>query len=240
MKHCRKSKKHSLFYEHEFTILELLIVIALIMILASMLLPALNNAKARAKEIACIGNLRQDGTGFSMYASDFNSIIILNLYKTAGAPYAKGGSSTWIQSLDGTWDLEYLKNRDVAVCPSFAPRKYYNLGRIYGANPCSPRTLSAELPPPAGYETAAMINLTKLVAPTTYYLLVDSYNPAWNEQVYLIYQSPAPGSIGIHLRHAQKANMLFADGHVAGHTKSNIRKFNIYKGYSAEGLQQTY
>jgi prepilin-type N-terminal cleavage/methylation domain-containing protein len=61
--------------KHAFTLVELLVVIAIIAILAALLLPVLSRAKASAKRIACVNNVRQINLAIHLYADDHGDAI---------------------------------------------------------------------------------------------------------------------------------------------------------------------
>jgi prepilin-type N-terminal cleavage/methylation domain-containing protein len=99
-----------------FTLIELLVVIAIIAILAAILFPVFLTAKKRAMDVKCMSNIRQIGTAFRNYNSDWNGRFM------PAAGYDKG----WAYRSFVAVLRNYVKNKDVFVCPA-APRGKFDV-----------------------------------------------------------------------------------------------------------------
>lgn len=117
-----------------FTLIELLIVVAIIAILAGMLLPALNNARRAARTAACQGNIKQCGAAILQYALDNKDIIVpCNLISGGGKKYVTRGFvyPGKINACPWTWwVLPYLAVKKWNL-PSNGDYRYVTISKKY-------------------------------------------------------------------------------------------------------------
>jgi len=76
-----------------FTLVELLVVVGIIAALIALILPALESARAQARIVVCMSNIRQLGFGLKLYAADFNQSYPPNI-----TPLTKGGPLSWLDT----------------------------------------------------------------------------------------------------------------------------------------------
>jgi prepilin-type N-terminal cleavage/methylation domain-containing protein/prepilin-type processing-associated H-X9-DG protein len=84
---------------HGFTLVELLVVIAVIAILASLLLPALNRAKSKAEGIYCLNNTKQLLVAWHIYADDHNDVLAYNVGGNGGRSIASHTKLNWVDNI---------------------------------------------------------------------------------------------------------------------------------------------
>lgn len=216
-----------------FTLIELLVVIAIIAILASMLLPALNQARDKAKTISCVSNLKQIGLAANNYSDDFDGWLI---------PHQLANVSNWAHTTVNLkyipappttgWQGDYytnghlydwnLKPGGVFACPSdfselssgswIEPKGYAWNGAHYGIN----KNLSYINWRPVGYANRQWYKNSQISGASSTYLIGDSHGNGGT----MIRAGEASISTDIATigackpRHSDSINMLFVDGHV--------------------------
>lgn len=109
-----------------FTLLEILVVIAILALLAAILFPVMARAKESAKKTVCLSNIRQLSFGLGLYVTENNDTFPASAEDpSSGLPYWFPGDNMPLGFIDpaekqnwGAGILPYVTNRDVFVCPS--------------------------------------------------------------------------------------------------------------------------
>lgn len=210
-----------------FTLIELLIVIAVIAILASLLLPALQTAKQKAYESNCKGYLKQIGTAFIIYADTFDGWLVPQRLVSDGWPQilvANGCIPSPTDDYRGAAVTIKGSNKvepaGVFMCPS-AGKEWKDSGSggggWYDTDPLSPHLWQSStygnnaylsyknfLPDNSGY-------WEKLEKQTSaIYLATDGHGDGGAA----VWATTSSYALGPALRHSNKFNALFCDGHV--------------------------
>jgi prepilin-type N-terminal cleavage/methylation domain-containing protein/prepilin-type processing-associated H-X9-DG protein len=108
MKSTRKSSKHM---SSGFTLIELLVVIAIIAILAAILFPVFAQAREKARQTACLSNIKQIGLAMQMYSEDYDEQFPSGRFDPLNPNPANYGQG-WAGSI-----YAYTKNAQIFKCP---------------------------------------------------------------------------------------------------------------------------
>ena len=206
-----------------FTLIELLVVVAIIAILASLLLPALANAKDRAQTIRCLNNLKQLGMATLMYAQEHQGAVQID------APLDPG--VTWGSILSTNQNLRPL---DIFLCPTYAPRRFTNWFLTYGVRQDPPSENTAG-------DFGEILQVETITKPVEYLHLVDTTSrgrQGYGAEQYYYFRTDSEKEV--HARHSQRANGLFIDGHVEACGRQRFEGMGIAALFTVDAVPAYY
>ncbi|MCF6175580.1 MAG: prepilin-type N-terminal cleavage/methylation domain-containing protein [Victivallaceae bacterium] len=211
-----------------FTLIELLVVIAIIAILASMLLPALNQARETARKISCLSNLKQIGTMSMMYVDENDGY--LPIPGVARNPDNTAQYHAFDGLLRGTDYLTKATNKKgagVFVCPNdqvkrtrVGLKRSYAVNRGWGAGGWTLLDGSVYAAG-VGYDNVSTIfwsaRLARLRDPSGTIQITDNHRVrnVCGTNEYAVIDNPTRFTEGNIMPHANQANFLMCDGHAA-------------------------
>lgn len=205
-----------------FTLIEVLVVIAIIVILAALLLPALSSAKAQGKRVGCANNLKQLALAGQMYSADNQGRLVDNL------PAGQGGDS-WVAgnmriSNNATNQafirqsklFPYASNPGAFRCPADASRTNdAPRVRSYAMNSWMGSRYMESSPRSAGFRTFVRESELAAAGAALLWTLIDEHEASIDDGWFLVTMDDSrPFASFPAVRHARGYGLNFADAHV--------------------------
>ena len=218
----KKNQQNRSLKSVNFTLIELLVVIAIIAILASMLLPALGQARERAKTIDCVNRQKQVGLSLITYEGDYDDYLP-PYYYISGGNY-KFWTATlveatdlppkmfWCPSMKGS-DLESAYNSYMTVGWT---KRDNNVWKYEFRYPCYGLNWNFRLTDSAG-NMLSVPKISSLKSLSQTAAAMDVYAKDYIDRGRFCLVSKYPASNGwavVDTRHSGGTNVLFLDGHV--------------------------